>query len=87
MRCEIGGEIFVRSIAGIDTEAEVITFYCDIAPGDELLGVNINQTLVALAFFSDVDHSYEDDLIDNFPIHYASFLSISRAENLIRLRC
>ncbi|GAA6210316.1 methyl-accepting chemotaxis protein [Hyphomicrobiales bacterium 4NK60-0047b] len=135
---EIGGEIFVRSIAGIDTEAEVITFYCDIARGDELLllqatnfidhtkndiarfldgkpkpsavlmndcilrrlnngnelsraqdlwpaptagfstfgellGVNINQTLVALAFFSDVDHSYEDDLIDNFPIHYASF--------------
>ncbi len=135
---EIGGEIFVRSIGGIDLEAEVITFYCDIARGDELLllqatnfidhtkndiarfldgkpqpsavlmndcilrrlnngnelrraqdlwpaptagfstfgellGVNINQTLVALAFFSDVDHSYEDDLIDNFPIHYASF--------------
>jgi hypothetical protein len=106
---EIGGEIFVRSIAGIDLETEVITFYCDIARGDELLllqatnfvdhtkndiarfldgkpkpsavfstfgellGVNINQTLVALAFFSDVDHAYEADLIDNFPIHYASF--------------
>lgn len=135
---EIGGEIFVRSIAGIDLESEVVTFYCDIARGDELLllqatnfidhtkndiarfldgkpkpsavlmndcilrrlnngadlsraqnlwpaptagfstfgellGVNINQTLVALAFFSDVDHAYEDDLIDNFPIHYASF--------------
>lgn len=135
---EIGGEIFVRSIAGIDLETEIITFYCDIARGDELLllqstdfinqtktdiqkflsgkpkpsailmndcilrrlnnsdelsqaqnlwpaptagfstfgellGVNINQTLVALAFFSDVEKPYLDDLIDNFPIHYASF--------------
>lgn len=135
---EIGGEIFVRSIAGIDLESEVITFYCDIARGDkllllqatnfvdhtrndierflsgkpkptavlmndcilrrlnnanelaraqqlwpaptagfstfgELLGVNINQTLVALVFFSDVDQNFHDDLIDNFSIHYASF--------------
>jgi hypothetical protein len=148
---EIGGEIFVRSIAGIDTQNEVITFYCDIAQGDdlllleatnfieqtrkdiskflhgkpqptavlvndcilrrlnnatelsktgglwpvpavgfstfgELLGVNINQTLVALVFFCDVDESYEDEFIDNFPIHYAGFVEYFTRRRLSQVR-
>lgn len=154
---EIGGEVFVRSIAGIDLPSGVITFYCDIAPGDalllleatdfieqtrsdigkfldgkprpaavlmndcilrrlgnaaslpkakslwsaptagfstfgELLGVNINQTLVALVFFTDVEKSYADDFIDNFPIHYAGFVEyftrrrLNQVEVLNRLR-
>ena len=33
---EIEGEIFVRAVAGIDIEKGVISFYCDIAPGDRL---------------------------------------------------
>ncbi|WP_374629795.1 methyl-accepting chemotaxis protein [Pannonibacter indicus] len=136
---EIGGEVFVRSISGIDLQNEIITFYCDIAPGDalylleatgfieqtrrdigqflsgkpkpvavmmndcilrrlsngpelrnatglwpapvagfstfgELLGVNINQTLVALVFFENDGTAWKDEFIDNFPIHYASFV-------------
>ncbi len=34
---EIDGEIFVRSVAGIDLEKGAISFFCDINPGDELL--------------------------------------------------
>jgi len=33
---EIEGEVFVRAVAGIDLVNGVITFYCDIAPGDRL---------------------------------------------------
>lgn len=33
---EIEGEIFVRSVAGIDPASGVITFYCDISIGDHL---------------------------------------------------
>jgi small ligand-binding sensory domain FIST len=32
----VNGELFVRSIAGIDTAKGAISFYCDINPGDEL---------------------------------------------------
>ncbi len=148
---EIGGEVYVRSIANIDLEEEVITFYCDIAQGDdlllleatdfieqtrkdisgflagkprpvavltndcilrrlnndsqlpkardlwpapavgfstfgELLGVNINQTLVALVFFADVDEHYTDDFIDNFPIHYAGFVEYFTRRRLNQVR-
>jgi hypothetical protein len=33
---EIDGEIFVRSISGMDLTQGVISFYCDVAPGDRL---------------------------------------------------
>jgi len=33
----VGKELFVRSISKLDVEAERIHFYCDIAPGEELL--------------------------------------------------
>ncbi len=33
---EIEGEIFVRAVAGMDLVEGVISFYCDIAPGDRL---------------------------------------------------
>ena len=133
------GEIFVRSVAGIDAERRVVSFYCDVGPGDELVmleptdflqqtrqdvtaylrgkpkpaavlmndcilrrltnpdklaeardiwpvqaagfstfgelfGININQTLVALVFFADVEEEYADDLIDNFANYYARFV-------------
>ncbi|RCK51604.1 hypothetical protein TH25_07845 [Thalassospira profundimaris] len=32
----LNGEYFVRSVAGIDFEANVVNFYCDVSPGDEL---------------------------------------------------
>ncbi|HLO79268.1 MAG TPA: FIST N-terminal domain-containing protein [Magnetospirillum sp.] len=52
----------------------------------ELLGININQTLTALFFFDD-DGTFRDNLIDNFPIHYASFKGYfdTRAANRIRV--
>ncbi len=34
---EIDGEVYVRSIAAIDTQAGKINFYCDIEAGEELL--------------------------------------------------
>lgn len=33
---EIEGEIFVRSVSGMDLAQGVVSFYCDIAPGDRL---------------------------------------------------
>jgi len=33
---EVGGQIFVRSVAAIDTTADTVSFFCDIAPGDRL---------------------------------------------------
>ncbi|WP_316859086.1 methyl-accepting chemotaxis protein [uncultured Cohaesibacter sp.] len=33
---EIEGEVFVRSVAAIDTEGREVAFYCDINPGDRL---------------------------------------------------
>ncbi len=32
----MNGELFVRSVAGIDLEKGVVSFYCDVNPGDEL---------------------------------------------------
>ncbi len=40
----------------------------------ELLGLNINQTVVALYFF-DSPRNFADEYIDQFPAHYASFKS------------
>jgi hypothetical protein len=40
----------------------------------ELLGLNINQTVVALYFF-DTPRSFADPMIDAFPAHYAAFKS------------
>ncbi|MBU0632507.1 FIST C-terminal domain-containing protein [bacterium] len=34
---EIDGEIYVRSVAAIDTNAHTINFYCDIEAGEELI--------------------------------------------------
>ncbi|WP_420236491.1 FIST N-terminal domain-containing protein [Telmatobacter bradus] len=33
---EVGGEIFVRSVSGIDAETGTISFFCDISSGDRL---------------------------------------------------
>lgn len=33
---EIDGEFYVRTISNIDAENDLISFYCDITPGDEL---------------------------------------------------
>jgi hypothetical protein len=44
---EIEGEIFVRAIAGIDLTKGVITFYCDIAPGDRLYLLEANDFVAA----------------------------------------
>lgn len=52
---EVGGQIFVRSVAAIDTAADKITFFCDIAPGDRL------ELLEATPF---ADHTRRD--LENF---------------------
>ena len=154
---ELGGELFVRSVAKIDLEKEVFYFYCDIGSGDELtlleetdfleqtrtdvdrylrgkpkpagvlmndcilrrlsnaqslsrtggiwpapvagfstygelFGINVNQTLSAIVFFSDVHEDFHDEYLDNFAIHYARFVNyftrnrLKRVEILNRLR-
>ncbi len=154
---ELGGELFVRSVAKIDLENEVFYFYCDIGPGDELtlleqtdfleqtradidrylrgkpkpagvlmndcilrrlsnakslsrtggvwpapvagfstygelFGINVNQTLSAIVFFSNVEDGFQDEYLDNFAIHYARFVNyftrnrLKRVEILNRLR-
>lgn len=154
---ELGGELFVRSVAKIDLEKEVFYFYCDIGPGDELtlleqtdfleqtradidrflrgkpkpagvimndcilrrlsnaqslsrtggvwpapvagfstygelFGINVNQTLSAVVFFSNVNGEFRDEYLDNFAIHYARFVNyftrnrLKRVEILNRLR-
>ncbi|MDR3517924.1 MAG: methyl-accepting chemotaxis protein [Azospirillaceae bacterium] len=135
---ELNGELFVRSVAGVDVENNKITFFCDVNAGDELLllratdfvdqtrrdiaaflrdkptpigvilndcilrrlnndpvlarlsgawrcpaagfstfgelfGININQTLTALVFFDAGKDDFHDEVMDNFPIHYAQF--------------
>jgi len=40
---DIGGELFVRSVAAIDTETKSISFFCDLDFGDELHLVNAND--------------------------------------------
>jgi len=34
---ELNGELFVRSVSGIDANAGTMSFFCDLSPGDELL--------------------------------------------------
>jgi hypothetical protein len=34
---EIDGELFVRSVSGLDLEKGTVSFFCDVNPGDELL--------------------------------------------------
>ncbi|MBB4197219.1 hypothetical protein GGD83_001005 [Rhodoblastus sphagnicola] len=40
---EVDGEIFVRSVSGIDTQTGAVNFYCDVNPGDELLLLKAND--------------------------------------------
>ena len=40
---EIDGELFVRSVSGIDTDKGTVNFYCDVNPGDELLLLKAND--------------------------------------------
>ena len=153
---EIGGELFVRSVAAVDEASGAVSFFCDVNTGDELLllkpldfvektrhdvdaflrgkptpkavllndcilrrlnngprlaeldrlwsvpaagfstfgelfGVNINQTLCAVLFFQD-SGEFHDELMDNFPVHYASFVDyftltrLNRSELLNELR-
>ena len=41
----------------------------------ELFGININQTLTALAFFNAEETAFRDPFIADFPIRYARFLN------------
>jgi Uncharacterized conserved protein len=147
---DVEGELFVRSVAGIDQAGGAVTFFCDVDFGDtlllldaidfvaattqdfdrflhgkprpiggilndcilrrlnnaaqlsrletfrdipvagfstfgELLGININQTLTALFFF-DGDAGFKDALIDNFPVHYASFKGYFESRAASRMR-
>ncbi|EPY02361.1 Sensor protein [Magnetospirillum fulvum MGU-K5] len=55
---EIDGELFVRSVAAIDTDQGVVSFFCDVNAGDELLLLEatdiVDQTRRDLdAFFRD----------------------------------
>ncbi len=40
---EIDGEIFVRSVAGMDIDKGTVSFFCDVNPGDELLLLQAND--------------------------------------------
>ncbi len=40
---EIDGEIFVRSVSGMDIEKGTVSFFCDVNPGDELLLLRAND--------------------------------------------
>jgi hypothetical protein len=40
----------------------------------ELFGINVNETLSAIAFFED-QPGYRDDFLDAFPVHYARFVN------------
>ncbi|MBS1167184.1 MAG: methyl-accepting chemotaxis sensory transducer [Proteobacteria bacterium] len=58
----------------------------------ELFGININQTLSAIVFFANVQEDFQDEYLDKFAIHYASFVNyftrnrLKRVEILNRLR-
>ena len=148
---EVGGELFVRSIAGLNLADGSASFYCDVDSGDclylldptdfvattradlarflagkppplgallndcilrrlnnadrladvdafdginvagfstfgEMFGLNINQTLTSLFLFPG-EESFPDDMIDRFPIHYASFCGFfdRRAANRLKI--
>jgi len=40
---EVDGELFVRSVSGIDLQTGAVSFYCDVHPGDELLLLKAND--------------------------------------------
>lgn len=42
---EIDGEIFVRSVAGVDLTSGDISFFCDVNPGDELFLLQANDLI------------------------------------------
>lgn len=50
----------------------------------ELFGINVNQTLSAIVFFTDVDESFSDPLVDNFPVLYAKFANYFSRRTLAR---
>ncbi|MGE4526773.1 MAG: FIST N-terminal domain-containing protein [Rhodospirillaceae bacterium] len=58
----------------------------------ELLGININQTLTAVAFFDADGGDFRDDFTERFPVHYARFQEyftrarLRRVEIVNRLR-
>jgi len=51
----------------------------------ELLGISINQTLTAIAFFEDTTPAFADPFIDYFPIHYARYQDFYRLAHLRRI--
>jgi PAS domain S-box-containing protein len=51
----------------------------------ELLGININQTLTAVAFFDAADGPVADDFVDRFAVHYARFHTYFTRRRLHRL--
>lgn len=51
----------------------------------EIFGLFMNQTLSAIFFFA-ADDTFTDDLIDRFPIHYASYCGHFDRRAAIRLR-
>ena len=57
-----------------------------------MFGININQTLTAVAFFDGDAARFADDPVDRFPVHYARFAGyfsrshLNRAEILNQLR-
>ena len=50
----VGNELFVRSIARIDFEQQIVQLYCDVAPGEEL--VMVRRTPLNEATRSDYRH-------------------------------
>ncbi len=51
----------------------------------EMLGVSLNQTLSAVAFFDARDGAFADDVVDRFPIHYARWQSVGTLAQLRRM--
>ncbi|MDJ0933635.1 methyl-accepting chemotaxis protein [Breoghania sp.] len=52
----------------------------------ELFGININQTLVALISFADVENDYRNEFIDNFANYYARFVEYFTRRKLNQLQ-
>ncbi len=51
----------------------------------ELLGISINQTLTAIAFFDEADGTFSDPFIDLFPIQYAKYQDVFQLSKLRRI--
>ena len=69
-------------LAGLDVFGQVPV--AGFSTFGELMGININQTLTAIAFFDDSD-DFQDDLIDRFPAHYASWAAYFRQRHFGQL--